>query len=344
MQYSVLGEMLIVFLLVINSSRIFFLKYERVDTLAVLAPFAVLVAVLQITAWNADFISVLLLLISLLALCTNMHGLVRSAARLYVDHYSPVFILFSVVILICSLLAGGMIIKYAPVNMKASDSGVVETKTRLTGSFAGGFSDAGYTDRTDAQLYVYKPEKGQVSDVIVLVGSDKRADAAAYRPYMILLAQKGYTVVTCDFSAKDGWWFNSIADWHIIRRFAMLVSYMNNKEQFLRQKDFYTFGMIREYKAMMDIAAHRFGSRKFFIVSDGMADDAAVDVLKQSDGSVQGMFSLDSIPEYKTPGFGFVEQTDPLIGAYFGLSRDKLLFIPRYLVLKSADTIKRGRK
>lgn len=348
MTYSVLGELLIVFLLVVNSSRIFFLKYERVDTLAVLAPLAVVVALLQTAAWNADFISILILAVSLLALFTNMHSLARSASGLYVDHYSPVFIFFSVVVLICSLLTGVVIVKFAPVSVNASDSGVTETKIRLTGSFARGFSDAGYTDRTDAQLYVYKPadtkSAEQTDNTVVIVGSDKRGDAAAYRPYMILLAEKGYTVVTCDFSAKDGGWFNTIADRRIVRRFAMLVAYLNDKEQFVRQKDFYTFGMIREYKAMMDIADKKFGSgRKFLIVSDGMADTAAVDVMKQSGGRVQGVFALDSISEYKTPGFGFVEQTDPLVASYFGLARDNTLFIPRYAVLKSVEAFKEGR-
>jgi len=341
MAYSVLGKMLIVFLLVVNSGRIFFLKYERVDTLAVLAPFAVIVALLQILAWNADLFSVLLLAVSLLAFFTNIHGLARSASRLYVDHYSPVFIIFSVVILVSSLLTGILIIRYAPVNIKASDFGVIETKKRLTGSFATGFSEAAYTDRTNAQFYIYKPSSKKTNDIVVIVGSDKRGDAEAYRPYMIMLAGEGYTVITCDFYANDGRWFNSIADQYMIRRFATLISYMNSREQFLKQKDFYTFGMIREYKAMMNIADAEFGSgRKFFIVSDGMADTAADDVMNLSGGRIQGVFLLDSVPEYRTPGFGFVEQTDPLVGAYFGLARDKTLFIPRYLVLKSIDALK----
>ncbi|MCK9169674.1 MAG: hypothetical protein M0P01_04605 [Treponema sp.] len=345
MTYSVLGQMLIVFLLVINSGRIFFLKYERVDTLAVLAPFAVIVALLQIIAWNADLFSVLLLAVSFLAFFTNIHGLARSASRLYVDHYSPVFIIFSVVILVSSLLTGFLIIRYAPVIIKASDFGVTESRKRLTGSFRDGFSEAVYTDKTNAQFYVYTPSKKKVDDLVVIVGSDKRGDAAAYRPYMIMLAGEGYTVITCDFCANDGRWFNSIADQHLIRRFAMLISYMNNSEQFLKQKDFYTFGMIREYKAMMNITGTEFGSgKKFFIVSDGMADTAADDVMKQSGGSVQGVFTLDSIPEYRTAGFGFVEQTDPLVSACFGLPRDKTLFIPRYLVVKTIDAIKGKNK
>jgi len=344
MPYSVLGELLVVFLLVINSSRIFFLKYGRVDTLAALAPLAVLIAVLQLFAWYADFFSVLLLGAAVIALCTNIHALSRSAARLYVDHYSPVFILFSVFVLLLSLLAGVLIVKYPPVSVKASEFGVIETKTRLTGSFAGGFSDVGYTDRTDALLYTYAPADGNSPGPVVLVGCDKRGDAAAYRPYMILLASKGYTVLACDFSTKDGKWFSSAGNWRVVRRFVMLLSYFRDKNQFDRQKDFYTFGMLREYKALVQIVSAKFGeSRKLFIVSDGMGNTAAADIKKQSAGRIQGLFRLDSVPEYKTPGFGCLEQTEPILAAYFGLGRDRTLFIPRYLVIKTEAAVKAGK-
>jgi hypothetical protein len=344
MSYSVLGEMLVAFLLIVNSSRIFFLRYERIDTLAVLSPVALFIILLQIIAWNADVISVLLLVISIISLFTNMHALVRSASRLYVDHYSPVFIIFSVIIFAGSLFMTFILVKYSPVSIKASDFNVIETKIRFKGSFAGGFTEAGYTDGTDAELYVYEPANGKSAHEIVLVGCDKRGDTESYRPYMILLANEGYTVAACDFSAQDGKWFNTIADWHIIRRLAMCISYLKDKDQFERQKDFYTFGMIREYTAMENIVSAKFGSRQFFLVSDRMSGTAAGDVMRESGGKVKGIFALDSIAEYKTPGFGCIEQTDPLLASFFGYTRDKTLFIPRYLVLKTVNVVKGGKK
>lgn len=344
MSYSVLGEMLVAFLLIVNSSRIFFLRYERIDTLAVLSPAALFIILLQIIAWNADFISVLLLIISIISLFTNMHALARSASRLYVDHYSPVFIIFSVIILVCSLFSTFVLVKYSPVEVKASDFNVIETKTRFKGSFSEGFTKAGYTDGTDAVLYVYEPASGKSAPEIVLVGCDKRGDAERYRPYMILLANEGYTVAACDFRAQDGKWFNTIADWHIIRRLAMCLSYLKDKKQFERQKDFYTFGMIREYTAMENIVSAKFGGRQYFLVSDGMSVTAAGDVMRESGGKVKGIFALDSIAEYKTPGLGCIEQTDPLLASFLGYTRDKALFIPRYLVLKTVKAMEEGKK
>ena len=56
MVHSMFGDLLAAALLAVSSARIFFLKYERVDTLAVLVPVSLAVIVLQILSWNVDFI------------------------------------------------------------------------------------------------------------------------------------------------------------------------------------------------------------------------------------------------------------------------------------------------
>ena len=340
MAYSALGELLIVFLLIVSSGRIFFLKYERIDTLAALAPAAFIISILQILAWNADIISVSLFVLSALAVITNIHALSRSAARLYVDHYSPVFIIFSVIVLLASVSGAVVIFRFAPVNVKPSDFGVSEKKLRMAGTFESGFIPAASFERSSADVYVYARTDGAAKNKTVILGCDKRGDAANYRPYMILLAKEGYTVITCDFYAEDGRWFTSPADWKYFRRFAMLIEFISQKTAFMKQKEFYTFGMMREFRAMETIAEKLFpGNGKYFLVSDVMGDTAAKELRKQNPRTISGMISLDSVMEYKTPGFGCVEQTDPLTAWYFGCSRDAKLFIPRYLVLQTVKAM-----
>src|SRR5574344_576392 len=340
MVYSALGELLVVFLLIVSCGRIFFLKYERIDTLAVLAPAAFIIRILQILAWNADIISASLFVLSVLAVLTNIHALSRSAARLYVDHYSPVFIIFSVVVLLASVLSAVVIFKFAPVNVKPSDFGVSETKLRMSGTFESGFTPVTSFERSSADVYMYTRADGTGKNKTVLVGCDKRGDAANYRPYMILLAKEGYTVLACDFYAEDGHWFTTPADWKYFRRFAMCIEFVSEKTAFMKQKEFYTFGMMREYKAMETIADKLSpGKGKYFLVSDVMGDTAAKELRKQNPRKISGMISLDSVMEYKTPGFGCVEQTAPLAAWYFGCRRDTKLFIPRYLVLQTVKAM-----
>nr|WP_180485224.1 hypothetical protein [Treponema socranskii] len=341
MVYSVFGDLLAAFLLAASSARIFFLKHERFDTAAVLVPPALIVIILQILAWNIDFISAALFVLALIAFFTNIRALSRFVSKLYVDHYSPVFIVFSVLILIASIALAGIAVRFAPVTVDPNRLGVSETKIRLSGSFASGFSEAAYFDRSSAVLYIYEGQGEKKTSPVVIVGSDKRADAAAYRPYMILLAAEGYTVMACDFYASDGRWFNSAADLRFFRKFAMTVSYLFRRDYFLRQKDFYTFGMIREFSAMRAVAEKKFGNGvKLFIACDGMADAAAVDFIRDANGSVEGALALDSVGQYRTPGFGLIEQTDPLLAAFFGLSRDADMRLPHTLV---SETLRRIR-
>ena len=341
MVHSMFGDLLAAALLAVSSARIFFLKYERVDTLAVLVPVSLAVIVLQILSWNVDCISAALFVLAVIALFTNVRALARFASKLYVDHYSFAFIVLSVCIFIASLALAGVIVRYAPVSIDPAAFGVTETKTRLTGSFASGFREANYFEKTDAMLYVYEPTGEKKSSPVVIVGSDKRADAASYRPYMLLLAAQGYTVLACDFYAADGRWFNSFADLRIFRKYSMIASYLLQTERFSRQKDFYAFGMIREFGAMRDIAIQKFGSGvELFLACDGMADAAAVDFIRQANGRITGALALDSVPEYRTPGFGCVEQTDPLLAFFFGADRDASLRVPRSLV---SETVRRIR-
>lgn len=338
MAYSVLGNLLVAFLLIVASCRIFFLKHEHVDTVAVLVPIALIVSVLQIVAWNAEVISVLLFVLSCIALVVNMRALSRVVTNSYADVYNPALIVFSVLVGIASLAVAFIAVKYAPVNMVPDAYEVIETKTRLTGDFTNGFTEAGYFTVSNATLYMYEPLGERKSDTVVIVGSDKRGDAAAYRPYMMLLAQKGYPVLTCDFYGDT--WFNSIFNTRCIRRFAMLVSFFYDAGHFSRHKDFYTFNMIREYTAMQVLAYQKFGEGiRFCIVCDGMADNAAVDVVRQDVGNVTSALALDSISEYKTPGFGFIAQTDPLLAAYFGYTRDVTARVPRYLVQQTVERL-----
>ena len=71
-----------------------------------------------------------------------------------------------------------------------------------------------------------------------------------------------------------------------------------------------------------------------------MADAAAVDFIRQANGRVSGALALDSVSEYRTPGFGCIEQTDPLLASFFGVERDRDLRVPRSLV---SETVRRIR-
>ena len=53
---------------------------------------------------------------------------------------------------------------------------------------------------------------------------------------------------------------------------------------------------------------------------------------------------VDSVSEYKTAGYGFVEQTDPFLGKFLNVKKDAEMYVPRILVTKTKNAINQAQK
>ena len=252
---AVLGELLILFLLVLNCSRMFFLKYGKVDSLTILSPVCVFLSLLQIISWNVDFFSILLLVISIFSFFTNFRALLRFCSGLYVDHYSIAFKIGAFVILLASLAEMALLVWFYPKEIRPEAYDVSVEKVRLSGSFTSGFEKAPFFSKGSGTIYRYSPKnlKKTKPEAIVLL-SDKRADSRSYLPYMIFLAKSGYRVYTGDFYSSDLRWLHSFADSKIFRRLAMLFEYKKNPIQFNAQKEFYAWNMSKEMDSLLKFA------------------------------------------------------------------------------------------
>ncbi|MDE5898704.1 MAG: alpha-1,2-fucosyltransferase [Treponemataceae bacterium] len=333
------GEFLIVFLLIVNCARIFFLKYGRRDALVVLAPVCVVLSVLQIAAWNVDAFSAALLLLSVFGFIINFRALLRFMSGLYIDRYSVAFRISATLLFLAALAVGVILAFLRPVGINPAKSGVSVEKIRLYGTFSRGFERAGAFERADAVISIYESDDAAVrkNQTVVLV-PDKRADSVQYMPYLVSLAQMGYTVCTGDFYAKDVRWLHNIGDIRYFRRAAMLFAYFRDPARFASEKEFYTYNAMQECKALLRFAEGLDASAIFF-VGDSMTDTAVDDFSKLNQAEICGHLNLSSIPEYRTAGFGCVEQTMPLVARLLGCNRDSDLFVPKYLAMQTASLI-----
>ena len=308
------GEVLILVLLIINSSRMFFLKYGKIDALTVLAPVSVVLSILQIVAWNIDVFSILILAVSLFAFFVNFRALLRFASGLYVDHYSAAFKIGAFFELLSSAAILAFLIYFCPAIIRPSDYAVTETKIRLSGSFSGGFHTAAFFEHADGIMTVVRPDETEnVRKTAVILVPDKRADTYQYLPLLYMIAQNGYTVYSADFFARDMKWFHSAADIRMFRRFSFICAYLKNTFRFESEKEFYAFNTSREISAAVDfIRGTEPPETSVFLIGDWMAETALSDFAKLHADSVAGILNLCDFEEYKTPGFGFVRQREPL--------------------------------
>ena len=70
-----------------------------------------------------------------------------------------------------------------------------------------------------------------------------------------------------------------------------------------------------------------------------MGNTAIKDLYKNDADTIKGILSIDSVSEYKTAGYGCVEQTDPLLARLLGFKADSSLETPKKLVEETVKFI-----
>lgn len=333
------GKLLICFFLLVSHLRIFFTQQEKNSGLCLLSPIAFIVALLDFLAYGANIFSVALCMFSFLALVFNVRALIRFFYSLHVDRYSVVFVVFSVFMVLCSLVLASAIFYFSPVRMSPSDFGVSEKEVRLSGSIRSGFVKSDMFEFASGYVTVCEPvdfsEKYELP--IVLVLPDKRGDTNAYRPYMLELSKLGYTVASADFYTDELNYLDSHLNKKLLRRLAFSISSLRDSEFLKNNSDKYMRLELQEISALVKFTQKEFGSgRKVFFVADGMTCEAAKNYAEENEAVIDGVFIMNDSSYYKTSGLGLVEQTNPLVAKLvFNLPRDASFSVPEKL---AADT------
>lgn len=343
------GELLVFALLLITNLRVFFVRHVRRDPLVSLAPFTLLISILQIFSWGVDFFTALALILSFLVLLSNFHAIFRYGEHLYIDHYSLLMKIWAVITISLSIFSIITIIIFAPIQLDNQKNDIKETQIRYKGNFRTGFEECSTVSTTDAVFYMFEPmDKDGIytpSKGIILFVPDKRGDTFNYRPYLQLLAKNGYTVCSADFYADDGKWLHSFEDNKIFRRISLVIRSLYNKTQFMGQREFYSFNIAQECSALKKMMNEQFGTWcNYYLICDIMGDSAIEDFAKNNSDIVNGTFHLDTINEYQTAGYGCVEQTDPLLAKILGLGRDASLYTPNLLLIKTNKHLEKLEK
>ena len=339
------GELLVFVLLFITNLRVFFVNHVRRDPLVVLAPFTFIIAILQIFAWGIDVFTVLGLIIALFVLLSNFHAIFRYIEYLYIDHYSPLMKIWAVFTIIITLIALAGTVYFAPVEIRNNDINITETKSYYKGSFRSGFEKAGPFNSKNLILYKFSPDLNYTKDISAIVNEpvllfmpDKRGNTEHYRPYLQQLASQGFTVYSADFYTDDGKWLHSAGDMKILRRLFLVINSVLNNQWFMGQREYYTFNISQEYGVLLPMLENE-GVKSFFLITDIMGNTAAADLQKKNPEKIAGLFTLDSIEDYKTAGYGCVEQTDPLLALALGSKRDFSLKTPKLLAEKTQEAL-----
>lgn len=337
------GEILILLLIIIICSRVFFIKHTRIDAIVLFAPFVFILAILQIFAWGLNIAEQVVFYFSLFIFFINWRGFLRFCNRLYVDTYSRVFIVFSAVSLVFAIGLIVFLCIFSPLHLTAEKYQVtVETKFFTKNSVSEYIEVPENSIKKDFKLTVYSPDRKQTREEkneILLFVPDKRAARLSYEPYLILLAKYGYTVYKADFGFADVQHEQKI-NLNFLKQRKMTKTYFKSPEKFYEKYSYYEELYAKEYELLSDIVdkiePH---IKQFVILADGLAEKS-FDKIKNLARPIELYFFMSSIPEYKTSGFGFIEQTDPVTAKLkFNLKKDRTFFVPSYMAMKTKMAI-----
>ncbi len=174
----------------------------------------------------------------------------------------------------------------------------------------------------------------------------------------MLLAGKGYKVMAADLYTSDtkvlsknsdSFFGQTLLDTKFFRRAAALHLDSKNPKDFEKLILENQSLASRKYSALTKLGLEIFGDdTRFFYLVDGVDFDSIYSVIDEFNtepyANAQGFFSMNRIDEYKTPGFGFIEQTDVILAHQKGIPREDKFFIPRYVANKTIEAIMEQKK
>lgn len=357
-----LAQMLVLILIAVCSSRIFFLKKARVDCFAAFSPVALFVSICIFFCFDFLPLSFLVFLLALFVFFVNFRSVLRLSARLFVDTYSVVFIISTVISLILTIALGALIVIFRPVRYTEKDFNVTRRQITLTGPCTNLRVHGGALsgERATGTLFVYEPlvHDEIVAEIykdnpVLIFATGVRATVQNYESYLMLLAQKGYTVLAADLYTDDlkllsqnakSTLAKAFLDSPFLRRFAAIQFEKLRPAEFeelLAQERLYA---TKKYSALTKCALELFGDDvKTFYIVDGIDFDSIYAVVDEFNtepyANAKGFFSMNRVPEYETSGYGFIEQTDVLLAYQKGIARENKFFIPRYVANKTIKAI-----
>jgi len=336
--------MLILGVLAVICARFAFVRNTKNDSIVLLSPFSFVLLVVQSIAWGFGTGEMIIFYISLAVAAVNYRSFLRFFSSLYVDTYSVAFSIFSVLLFIIIILTGIFFVQNRPVVMDETKLSVTKTTELYSGNLNSEFVlSTQPLERRNLTLTIYTPDesKGNKQDNnIILFIPDKRAHVYNYEPYLLLLCKAGYKIYAGEFGfstvpAK----YNVSVDF-IRQRIMFLNSRYSEEKYFAKHSNYYDI-YAREYEILSRIAAKKEGDdKKFIIVGDGIPEKSFMKILNPA--RQLSCIGLSMVKEYRTNGYGFVEQTNPVLANLrFGLKRDKRNYAPSHAVLETKKMINR---
>jgi hypothetical protein len=336
---SVAAALLILSLCAIICLRCLFQESISRDSISFLSLVNIILCVLYLFAWGVSLTLLLISCVALVVFFLNIQNLVRFTARLKHGRFSTGFVIGSLVMLPIIAGAGFLVAYTRPVNdypvrvnfkpvFPQEPPAVLRRTDVFSGSFRSGFSPRrGVFEPLNVYVTTFSPRDKNAADLpLVLFVCDVRASVRDYEPFLVRLAGAGYEVRAAEFFTDDNRRFGALLNSKPLRKFSARMASLHGKEPV--DADAASAIAAKEYGILIDWygkdAAD--GGRAVFLLAD-----SSVDAVNRASANFSPGKPAVVTPG-PVPGFGCIEQTDPLFARYLGFERDPQVERPRRAV------------
>ncbi|MBO4405035.1 MAG: hypothetical protein J5780_06900 [Treponema sp.] len=334
-----LVQLLILFLLFLSCSRFVFMRREKEDSLAVLPLAVFIIAAVNVFAFGLNIQNIYILVLSFIVFIINVRALLRLAASLVIDRYGWAFIISSIICLGFAVYGIIEVLDKMPVKVSSSRYEVSLTEENYTGSLVSGFKKTDKPfEKVTLRLHKAEPlmkKSGQKKKAVFV--TPVTADFSVYEAFICMLAREGYTVYCGEFSSDENNFTGSLTGTSFLRKFYFRSLKLSSPDEYkkimLSKKNVLT----EDYKVLLKIADAD-ASDSVTAVLDVFDDDTDYSAELSGLPSVDHVFAMKSVPEYKTPGWGPVENTEPVFARKLGVEKDTGFFISNFLAQKAAGS------
>lgn len=338
MTKQIQAELLILAMVFLGSTRFLFINHTKKDSISVVPLVALIFSVFDIFVFGLSVREVLFLFLALWSTIWNFRSILRLASDVLIDRYDVRFVFISCInTLICIFFFWGMLV-YNPANANPKKMGVHEEVEKYYGDLRHGLQERKYPFKPmSAQIWNFEGKNSNPNGrTIIIFVPPKTADVEVYRILLQKLARDGYSVYAGDFWPENVTWLNRFFDMKFLRQFIFSVIKLRDDAKYGQILSGNVEELEREYRALLRKSAPRETDCVFVL-----ADDDRAGVLKRisEDPAVKGTFDLSFLDDYPTKGFGPVENTDPVLGKYLGVSPDRSGYMSSHIAMAVSDFI-----
>lgn len=338
MTNQTLCELMLLLLLAISCARVIFTRPAQMDPLATVPLVTFVFSILNVLAFGLSVTSGVVMLLAFFVTIWNVRALLRFSANLVVDHYGVLFTLVSLLNLLLAAACIVLLVLYRPVKIDREKKYAVKMETtEYTGGFDQGFVEyeKPFEPKTLFVRHYYSTDAAFVSSssaaaktVVFIPGECSTLDY--YEPFFVKLAHDGFNVYAGEFFGKEAGWFDSILDFKPLRRAALSRVKNNDAERYAEVVKNKSAHFARQYEALL-LVLNLDPDGLIAVVGDGLQNDAYGKISNTESSGVDVFFDFSQVRQYKTPGYGPIDATCPLLAKLLGFERDGTFYMASHL-------------